>query len=265
MAPSLLAKLRLLSEQTKTSIEERDRLRLLKVPISAHDDREIVKSLHTIHDGLLEIENDLGESTYDQNQFKKLCASCSSILDLYKNDPDASKDIDYESLKFIPSRQAPASVPRQSSLASSSPSSAPSQSKSVRFKDKVVDTERFIQPYRDFPDEEDEESRASVPPLSSSDLYENQQQLIRDQDAHLDSLSQSVSRQHELSIQIDSELDSHLELLDDVDNLADRSQDRLALARKRLDIFSHKARQHGSSITIAILALILVILLVVLS
>lgn len=71
------------------------------------------------------------------------------------------------------------------------------------------------------------------------------QQLLEEQEEHLDRLGHSVSRQHELSIQIGNELDGQEEILDDLDMWTDRSQSRLDKAKRSLDTFSRKAKENG--------------------
>lgn len=100
--------------------------------------------------------------------------------------------------------------------------------------------------------------------MTNNQHLHQHQLLIQEQDQHLDRLAASVSRQHTLSLQIGDELDSHLELLDEMDQLTDHSQSRLATAKQRLATFSRKARDNGSMVTIAILFLIFIILLIVL-
>jgi syntaxin 8 len=248
------SRLTLLSDQTRISIEERNRLRELGLKPSEYEDAEIVHSLKTLRLGIEEVSQQGTSSNID-----RLVSSYSQLLELYRKDPDVVID---SSLVYVPSEPE--------SIELGSPKTATStKPKSVRFKETLVDDmpeprstayeETFIQPYKDDPEQTEEV------PVSASELYQRQQQMMREQDSHLDMLAKSVSRQHELSIQIDEELDSHLELLDDVDRVTDRSHSRLNSAKKRLDVFSRKARENGSIVTIAILIITLVILMVVLT
>lgn len=100
--------------------------------------------------------------------------------------------------------------------------------------------------------------------MTNNQHLKQQQLVFQEQDEHLDRLASSVSRQHRLSLHISDELDSHLELLDELDDLTDRSQNRLATARQRLTKFTRKAKDNGSILTIAILFIIFIILLIVL-
>jgi len=101
--------------------------------------------------------------------------------------------------------------------------SALRKSKTVRFTDSLVETDD----------------------LDNGQVLQLHQRIMEDQDESLDRLSQSISRQRELSLQIGDELDSHAELLDDVDGLVDRTQHRLTGARKRMDTITRKAKDNG--------------------
>jgi syntaxin 8 len=139
--------------------------------------------------------------------------------------------------------------------------------KSVRFRDKLVDEEptareeQFITPYKD---DEVDPRETGYTDSSSQEMYLEQQQMMRDQDEHLDRLASSVSRQHELSIQIDDELGSQIELVDELDTLTDRSHANLETAKRRLDKFSRAAKENGSMLTIGILVVLFLILVIVL-
>ena len=269
---SISAKLSLLADQTQISIDERNRMKQLGLDPSESEEQEIGHSFKTLHDGIqaLQDEGDDNENAVAIKKrgevVEKLKQTYKDLLDLYKEDPtvDASR----LELKLTPRPVKPPS------------------SKHVRFRENLVDVhephppglkpkprrtlleereELFIKPYRD--DEEDQEGISLTDQSSSMDdqsHYQLQQETMQTQDEHLDRLALSVSRQHQLSLQISDELDSHLELLEDVDNLTENSQGRLATARRRLDKFSRKAKNNGSLLTIAILFLIFIILLIVL-
>lgn len=87
--------------------------------------------------------------------------------------------------------------------------------------------------------------------LVNTDELDNQQVLqlhrrvMEEQDQSLDRLSESIQNQRELSIQIGDELDSHVQLLDDVDDIVDRHQDRLHGAKKRLNHVAKTAKDNG--------------------
>lgn len=100
--------------------------------------------------------------------------------------------------------------------------------------------------------------------MPNAQVFTLHQRIIEEQDDTLDRLSESISRQRELSIQIGDELDSQGELLDDLDDGVDRAQRRITGARKRLDTFARKAKDNGSMVTIVVLIIVLVLLIALL-
>jgi syntaxin 8 len=111
--------------------------------------------------------------------------------------------------------------------------------KTVRFSDNLIDMQSAT------PDPLSiaaDEARNSA---SSNEALLLQQRIMQQQDDSLDRLSESISRQRELSIQIGDELDSHIELLGEVDRLVDWGQHRLDGARKRLDYVSRKTKENS--------------------
>ncbi|KAF8483397.1 hypothetical protein DFH94DRAFT_721444 [Russula ochroleuca] len=94
-------------------------------------------------------------------------------------------------------------------------------------------------------------------------VLQNQQRLMDDQDVHLDSLSRSITRQRDLSMQINDELEVHTGLLEELDHDLDDTGNRLGRARQRLGRVANGAKEHGSALTIALLIFILLILIIV--
>lgn len=80
---------------------------------------------------------------------------------------------------------------------------------------------------------------------SNADLAGLQQQHWDDQDQHLDALSASLNRQHEMSLQMNEELDLHQELLEEFDNDAERTGLRLGGATNQLDRLRSSLKDHG--------------------
>ena len=62
---------------------------------------------------------------------------------------------------------------------------------------------------------------------------------------HLDSLSHSITRQRDLSMQINDELDVHTGLLEELDYDLDDTGNRLGRARQQLGRVANGAREHG--------------------
>jgi syntaxin 8 len=66
-----------------------------------------------------------------------------------------------------------------------------------------------------------------------------------DQDVHLDTLSHSITRQRDLSMQINDELDVHTGLLEELDHDLDNTESRLSRANQRLGRVAKGAKEHG--------------------
>lgn len=259
-----LSKLLLLSDQAQIAVEERNRIRSLGLNTSPSEDAEINKNLQELRHGIEELEiqsaHSKGPSTEVNSQtLARLIESYKFLVESYGQDENVNMaDFKYTSPQLEENIQTKHNVE----------DSLKPLSKSVRFKDNLIEEsddplsrerqELFTEPYRDEPEITETDG------LTSSQLYSQQQEVMRTQDERLNRLGDSVSRQHELSIQIDDELTSHLELLDDVDNLVGSSHSRLESAKRRLDKFSRAAKDNGSFVTIIILIFIFIILIVVL-
>ena len=88
--------------------------------------------------------------------------------------------------------------------------------------------------------------------------------MLAEQDEALDRLGESIGRQRELSIMIGDELDEHVQMLDEVDGLVDRTQGRLDQAKKGLGNVARKARGNWQVTSIVALIVILVLLIIIL-
>ncbi|KAF9004615.1 hypothetical protein BDQ17DRAFT_1354359 [Cyathus striatus] len=114
-------------------------------------------------------------------------------------------------------------------------------------------SDEVFTPYTDDPDTD----------VEPGIMLQTQRRLMDEQDVHLDHLSNSIRRQHHISLQINDELDTHTGLLSDLDNDLDRTSGRLSGARRRLDRFAKGAKENGSTVTIALLILVLLILIII--
>ncbi|WOO81983.1 putative syntaxin-8B [Vanrija pseudolonga] len=113
-----------------------------------------------------------------------------------------------------------------------------------------------LRPFRDYDDEEEDDT-------NPHEMISQQQQMMEEQDERLTLLSHSINRQNHLSVQIGDELQVHNELLEDTDAAMDRTADRMNRARRRLDHVADNAKQHGSTITIVGLIVVLLLLIIV--
>ncbi|KAK6524557.1 hypothetical protein TWF281_011462 [Arthrobotrys megalospora] len=281
--PTNADRLVLLADHIKLSLLERSRAISLKLEPNTADSY-ITRSLETLRQGIEQIEQEQtrleqeGElsskslrdredaliklrSQYDAltSQFASQSGdSNTSTIDLtnvpsktgldpnslpYTDDPDQPRH--HRAARGLASyTDDDSSTHRESLMGSSADLTASTRksSKQVRFSDALVDTSD----------------------MSNGQMLTLHQRIMGEQDETLDRLSESITRQRELSIQIGDELDSQGELLDDLDDGVDRAQRRITGARKRLDTFARKAKDNGSMITIVVLIIVLVLLIALL-
>lgn len=162
-----------------------------------------------------------------------------------------------------------------------------SDAKKVRFKDDLVEEfpkkANTFKPYKDEEDvNEDSESLDSkrkklfgsqenlaskysvIPPLSNQDMFIHQQQQLMEQESHLSGLSNSISRTHGISLDINNEVDQQNEhLLTDLESRINRSDGNLNRAGRRLSSYEATAREKGSCLVILALSIILFLLLII--
>ncbi|KAF9524929.1 hypothetical protein CPB83DRAFT_797211 [Crepidotus variabilis] len=111
-------------------------------------------------------------------------------------------------------------------------------------------------PYTDDPEQ------GSVEPPEPGTMLQTQRFMMDEQDQRLDVLSQSINRQHHISLQINDELDTHHGLLQELDTDIDRTENRLRKARRKLDTVAKGIKNNASVVTIGVLIFILLILII---
>ncbi|KAM7220558.1 hypothetical protein V8F06_004147 [Rhypophila decipiens] len=153
--------------------------------------------------------------------------------------------------------------------------------KSVRFSDSPLDLEaqlpassrsRKNQPYRDDPDEAGYRDAINNPTdtlgeepdgsLSNIQVHEYHRRILEEQDAQLDALGESISRQRELSMQIGDELDSQVMMLDESERVADRHASRLDRAKRQMGRIMASGAGENKSMGVIILLIVILILLI---
>ncbi|KAI9301790.1 hypothetical protein BJ944DRAFT_270955 [Cunninghamella echinulata] len=82
--------------------------------------------------------------------------------------------------------------------------------------------------------------------LENEQILQLQQRIIDDQDTNLDHLSIAIGRQRELGLLIGDELDNHMELIDETEMLANRTDERLRKAKKKLDYVGRRVKDNKS-------------------
>lgn len=255
----------LLADHIKLSLLERQRAISLDLEPNAQDG-EISRSLESLREGIQAVEaeqarlaesHDSAGAAVLKDQLGPLQIQLRDLsAQFYGTDGDAAS-------RTAASPDLKQPVPQHPT------------SKSVRFMDNSaaaaavqdeIDEEEdrnrqnLFRPYRDEP------SPAGVDQsgMNNQQIYDHHNQVMRDQDDHLDRLGESIGRQHQLSIQIGDELDGHVALLDGMDGDVERHQNRLNGARRRLDRIRRRAGENWSMMTIIGLIIILVILIVIL-
>lgn len=230
-------RLKLLADQLKISILERNRLIALNIEPTADDEEELEHSLQTLLQGIKSLDGNGTEYRSDalQDEIAFLRKEYRELHTLFKNE-----EFTFEGQSVgldITDRNMPYRDDPDTAMDSLLPERS---RKSVRFTDTLVNSD-----------------------VSNSDLLQLQSQVMRDQDSSLDVLSASIGRQRELSMQIGDELDEHGELIDDMTDNVDRSSRRLDQAKQKLTNFSRKAKGNSHLLTIVVLIIVLVLLIAI--
>ncbi|KAI1232264.1 hypothetical protein IHE44_0006707, partial [Lamprotornis superbus] len=89
--------------------------------------------------------------------------------------------------------------------------------------------------------EESEETRG----LGFDELRQQQRRIIEEQDAGLDALSSIISRQKQMGQEIGNELDEQNEIIDDLTNLVESTDDRLRSQTRHVKMVDKKSTSCG--------------------
>lgn len=100
--------------------------------------------------------------------------------------------------------------------------------------------------------------------MTNQQIHEYHSQILEEQDEQLDRLGESIGRQRELSMQIGDELESHVAMLDEVDGIVDRHQNRLDRAKRMLGKVAKSAGENKQLTLIFVLIIVLVLLIAIL-
>ncbi|KAK3314888.1 hypothetical protein B0H66DRAFT_563879 [Apodospora peruviana] len=281
----------LLADHIKLSLLERQRAKTLNLG-SDSPDGHLSRSLDQFRDGLesLQKEQTRLEESGDESKASNLADTISSLQKQYHDltsqfhgyaSPATASTLSYPNDPSLAADFAHA----QSSTSATSPRTStdlpavqpkitkkPSASKTVRFSDRLdLDLEAGgqTQPkYRDNPTEDDGDAgyRDTIEGQGMSNLqvHEYHRRILEDQDAQLDALGQSISRQRELSMQIGDELDSQVMMLDESERVVDRHQGRLDRARRQMGRIARGASESKQMTVIVVLIVILVLLIIIL-
>jgi syntaxin 8 len=268
------SQLLLLADHIKLSLLERQRAVSLNLEPNPSQDSNISRSLESFREGI----ESLSSRSSDDDQISTLRSQYNDLFRQFHgensstaeatltspNDPALQEDFSHARSR---SSLDQSGRPKSSSLRGKDAAHA---AKNVRFRDN---------PSQDSLDDQDEENRASLFPqrytdepdtpdptaeMSNTQIHSYHQQVLREQDDQLDTLSESIGRQRQLAMQVGDELEGQVALLDEVDRGVDRHQGRLDGAKKRLRGVSEKAKANWGMTTIIVLIVILVLLIVIL-
>ncbi|XP_050175521.1 syntaxin-8 [Myiozetetes cayanensis] len=103
--------------------------------------------------------------------------------------------------------------------------------------------------------EEPEETRG----LGFDDLRQQQRRIIEEQDAGLDALSSIISRQKQMGQEIGNELDEQNEIIDDLTNLVENTDDRLRTQTRHVKMVDRKSTSCGMLVVIVLLLIAIVV------
>ncbi|KAK4165117.1 V-SNARE [Cladorrhinum sp. PSN259] len=266
----------LLADHIKLSLLERQRAKTLNLT-SDSQDGHISRSLDQFQEGLDALEKEVKRQEEAGDQTKAATLS-STLTTLRKQQSDLLSQFQSSS-SSNPASSSTITKPNDPSLAAdfAHAQSKPSNplTKSVRFSspdnDADLEAQRsnlFNQPYTDNPPQDDDTAgyRDQASELTNTQIHVYHQRILDEQDAQLDTLSSSISRQRELSMQIGDELDEQVLMLDESERVADRQASALQRARRQVGRIA--SRQDGGENTrhmtiIVILIIILVLLIVI--
>lgn len=283
MAPSILevrasqSKINVYLDELNSNLEERDRLvEVLRLTPSANDNYELISLLQKLVKYFKYLQQDLislikvGENVEQYiNQFREAVAKYEDVHEKLAGDSSISVSEYHFTPAEFPQRKTPISV-------ISGSGAAREVLKSVRFQEDILDKDaddhfrnelmgtRNFKPYSDEESSNNTDSE-SFDAQTNQHLFAQHQQTILEQDQSLDVLHQLIIRQHTMGQSINSELDDHLILLNDLENGVDDANYRLNTAANRLHEFRKRVRENGSLVTIIVLTVILIMLLVVLN
>lgn len=261
----------LLADHIKLSLLERQRAKTLKLARDSQDGH-ISRSLDQFREGLEALEK-AGDESYVPHSPPSPSTTnppspsrkSSTLASLQQQYRDLSSQ--FHGFPTPASTSTTLTSPNDPSLAADfahAQSTKPPAHKSVRFSSPASDLEAQhpppphpLFPYRDDPE-------PAAPPVDNVQLHAYHQQVLDEQDAQLDVLGASISRQRELSMRIGDELDEQVVMLDESERVTERHQGALDRARRRVDGFARSAGESGQMVAIVVLIVILVLLIAIL-
>ncbi|KAH6656386.1 SNARE domain-containing protein [Truncatella angustata] len=290
----------LLADHIKLSLLERQRAKSLNLDAESNDGH-ISRSLDQFRDGLealvkeqrrleeagdedgaLTIGDNLPELQQQykdlQSQFHGFSSPGAESTLTHPNDPALAADFAHaNTLSHNKDGSPDASASASASSALRPNGVQRNNSKMVRFSDNPsssnddardpdLEAQLFGSRYRDNPSDDSAGYRDEIDSqnMNNQQIHAYHQQILDQQDAQLDALGDSISRQRELSMQIGDELDDQVAMLDEVDVQVDRHQGRLDRAKRRVDKIARTAGDNKQLVAIIVLIVVLVLLIALL-
>ena len=99
--------------------------------------------------------------------------------------------------------------------------------------------------------------------ISNTDIRQQQQSIIEQQDKGLESLSHVITRQKQMAIDIGDEVDSQNVLIDDIGDHVDQTGHRLVKETRHIKIVDRKSKTCGYWVAIILLLIVIVVVIVV--
>ncbi|KAG7663458.1 uncharacterized protein J8A68_003005 [[Candida] subhashii] len=256
-----LGKVTICLDELASTVEERHSIFQMKLTPTTNDNFELISLLQRIVQYFKYLQDDFSGISNTTPAIESLLgqfAICSSQYnELYESLlDDTTIDIREYEYSFKRPVTSTKSVRFQESTHSSTNNN--------ENRDELMGTRAF-KPYTDESGDETISDGESFNASDNREMFAQHQQTLLRQDEDLDVLHSSIRRQHSMGVGINSELDDHLILLNDLESGVDDAGYRLNSAANRLHDFRRKAKENGSLVTIVVLTVILILLLVVLN
>ncbi|KAG0226739.1 hypothetical protein BGW41_004092 [Actinomortierella wolfii] len=207
------SKLRLVADSTLVTVYERNRCKANGLSYESQE-KTIEKNLTRLKEGIQELEADLSRLEEEGTlSSKELQEREDTLIELQKQ---------VEKLEALIQDQDDTNA-RDILLGKTQTTVKRTSSRTVRFSDTVVETDN----------------------LDNTQVLQLQQRIVEDQDSHLDRLSESLGRQREVGLMIGDELDTHIDMLGETEQLVDSTAQRLSRATKRITTVVRKTKGCG--------------------
>lgn len=272
------SQLLLLADHIKLSLLERQRAVSLNLDPNPAQDSNISRSLESFREGI----ESLSTRSSDEDTLGQLRSQYQDLSRQFHGESSTTAEATLGSPNDPALKQDFARAQTRTSQDGGSRTQGKSSNLRRQGSDHAAKNVRFRDdPSQESLDELDEANRSSLFPqrytddersqtpdpttdMTNQQIHAYHDQVIREQDDQLDTLSESIGRQRHLAMQVGDELEGQVALLDEVDRGVDRHISRLDGAKRRLKGVGEKAKANWGMTTIIVLIVILVLLIVIL-